>query len=189
MYYLWLNGKKASSLDDICSNYDAGAICGYFYSGSLAKWLCEIGAEKVAQQLVSVDKEADIDEQLAVIFGQKPPAPFVTSEISDNNFIAAEALFNRNAAASAQNCSFFAGSRLLNDISNGSSSFLSESFFGTAYSFSSFELSSFLNYLSGSFAGFSSFLFTDDGKSVHERIMINLSSEPLNRFGYGIHLI
>lgn len=212
MYCLWLNGKRITDAGDIPSNYDSGALCGYFLGGSLGKWLRAVGANVLAERVDGIDANGDAEAQLAVIFGQTQPEEFIPQ-------IAVNADNKRTEAGSSfASGSFSAGSFTLPGEKNifgsfgsitvanatvGSFAFLGSFTFGSFNSFGSFGFGSFTagSFSSGSFTqpdftangGYplSSFHYKqkDAELSAQEKFRANLSSCPLNRFGYGIHLI
>jgi hypothetical protein len=48
---LWLYGEKVRSAEDIYNNFDPASLRGYFFGGSLVRWLKANGGEREAQIL------------------------------------------------------------------------------------------------------------------------------------------
>ncbi len=72
---LWLNKTKIFSADEIPENFDAAALRGYFFAGSLVPWLRENGGERYADKLEGLSQTApDLNERLLDIFGKPEQA-------------------------------------------------------------------------------------------------------------------
>lgn len=202
VFCLWLNGRKIKNPSDIRNNYDSEALRGYYLGGSLSRWLEASGDSNKARLVDKVNPDGDIDRQLAEIFGLiKRDKPLKRAK-NAVHAVATSSSFNLGSfAISSFNLGSFAISsfnlgsfRLSNNNNNNNGSF---SVFGGSFSLfaGSFSLGSFGG---GSFGAVSRACVKRsepekkaEGKKLtaEEKIVINLSSEPLNRFGYGIHLI
>ncbi len=203
---LWIGGKKVSDLDGIKKNFDIADVRGYFLAGTLADWLIAHNATKEAELLMSISKDADdIDKELKRIFTEEITAQVKTATQTKSFHFKSDNL----PRPLVFGCSFpssFNGSfyEYEYEYQLGSFSPLSfnTSYLLTSYLLTSFNLSLLLgsfnlsSFVSGSF-DLSSFLygsfsyddFTAGGKFTPLAMTLYLSSEPLNRYGYGINLI
>lgn len=202
MYCLWLGGKKVQTVEQLRENFHLQHLCGYLLGGSLAKWLEAAGDPDLADKVRNIDINGDYEEQLLIIFGKKQQLPaFVPDNSPALALTAAPCSFKGKASSfAAGSFGSFRGNNNNNNNNGGSfrtGSFVSGSY---RYAFGSFAGGSFgLGSFAGSFSAGSFSLDNSDLASFsfdnyqqlapEKKVMINLSSEPLNRYGYGIHLI
>ena len=215
---LWINGKKVSSADEIIENYDAASVRGYFLGGCLCRWLRCHGGEEIAQRLERIDPSLGgerLNDALAIAFGQKKcTAP---THKSDERLIRAVDALRGGSIPSSAFGSFkgsfgsFGGSWLGRYGSGtsfrfGSGSYIHRWEWEWEYQLGSFSKGSFstnsFKLTVGSYKGFGSFvngsfrgILSQNGSFVmtadeYDEIMYRcLGMCPLNRYGYGIHLI
>ena len=199
---LWIGGEKVSDLAGIKKNFCITDVKGYYLGGRLADWLRAHGAEREAQLVEAIDKNGEVDTALEDIFKDKPAEDKFTAYQFNN--VTPPFLANGNGAGLSPNGSF--GSFTAGSFSAGSfkvgsyrhsheyeyefqsgsykkTSFTSTSFGYGSFGFGSFNLSSFI------FGSFSYEDLCEGGSFTPAALMLFFSSEPLNRFGYGIHLI
>ena len=199
---LWIGGEKVSDLEGIKKNFCITDVKGYYLGGRLADWLRAHGAEREAQLVEAIDKNGEVDTALEDIFKDKPAEDKFTAYQFNN--VTPPFLANGNGAGLSPNGSF--GSFTAGSFSAGSfkvgsyrhsheyeyefqsgsykkTSFTSTSFGYGSFGFGSFNLSSFI------FGSFSYEDLCEGGSFTPAALMLFFSSEPLNRFGYGIHLI
>lgn len=217
-WYLWLGTKKIYNIRQLRENFCTDILIGYYYGGGLAKWLEDAEEFAVLEKVRGINDSSDIGTQLEFIFGVNPdktdeplPEPPVVrgiykspNESVDYNEIAS---FGENVSSfpsSFRNIllasSFNGGSFSLGSFRSGSFGFGFGFGFGKGGSFSSgsFNRGSFKGGFGsfrvfGSFSGYGSFYFTENGlvitETEYKRTLINLSSCPLNEYGYGINLV
>lgn len=199
---LWIGGEKVSDLEGIKKNFCITDVKGYYLGGRLADWLRAHGAEREAQLVEAIDKNGEVDTALEDIFKDKPAEDKFTAYQFNN--VTPPFLANGNGAGLSPNGSFgsftagsfSAGSFRVGsyrhsheyeyEFQNGSykkTSFTATSFGYGSFGFGSFNLSSFI------FGSFSYEDLCEGGSFTPAALMLFFSSEPLNRFGYGIHLI
>ena len=199
---LWIGGEKVSDLEGIKKNFCITDVKGYYLGGRLADWLRAHGAEREAQLVEAIDKNGEVDTALEDIFKDKPAEDKFTAYQFNN--VTPPFLANGNGARFSPNGSFgsftagsfTAGSFRVGsyrhsheyeyEFQNGSykkTSFTATSFGYGSFGFGSFNLSSFI------FGSFSYEDLCEGGSFTPAALMLFFSSEPLNRFGYGIHLI
>ena len=184
---LWIGGEKVSDLEGIKKNFCITDVKGYYLGGRLADWLRAHGAEREAQLVEAIDKNGEVDTALEDIFKDKPAEDKFTAYQFNN--VTPPFLANGNGAGLSPNGSF--GSFTAGSFKVGSYRHSHEyeyEFQSGSYKKTSFTATSF-GY--GSF-GFGSFSYEDlceGGSFTPAALMLFFSSEPLNRFGYGIHLI
>ncbi len=202
---LWIGGEKVSDLEGIKKNFCITDVKGYYLGGRLADWLRAHGAEREAQLVEAIDKNGEVDSALEDIFKDKPAEDKFTAYLFNN--VTPPFLSNGNGAGLSPNGSFGsfgsfrAGSFGVGsfrvgsyrhsheyeyEFQNGSykkTSFTATSFGYGSFGFGSFNLSSFI------FGSFSYEDLCEGGSFTPAALMLFFSSEPLNRFGYGIHLI
>ena len=197
---LWIGGEKVSDLEGIKKNFCITDVKGYYLGGRLADWLRAHGAEREAQLVEAIDKNGEVDTALEDIFKDKPAEDKFTAYQFNN--VTPPFLANGNGAGLSPNGSFgsfgsfTAGSFRVGsyrhsheyeyEFQSGSykkTSFTSTSFGYGSFGFGSFNLSSFI------FGSFSYEDLCEGGSFTPAALMLFFSSEPLNRFGYGIHLI
>lgn len=199
---LWIGGEKVSDLEGIKKNFCITDVKGYYLGGRLADWLRAHGAEREAQLVEAIDKNGEVDTALEDIFKDKPAEDKFTAYQFNN--VTPPFLANGNGAGLSPNGSF--GSFTAGSFSAGSfkvgsyrhsheyeyefqsgsykkTSFTATSFGYGSFGFGSFNLSSFI------FGSFSYEDLCEGGSFTPAALMLFFSSEPLNRFGYGIHLI
>ena len=199
---LWIGGEKVSDLEGIKKNFCITDVKGYYLGGRLADWLRAHGAEREAQLVEAIDKNGEVDTALEDIFKDKPVEDVFTAYQFNN--VTPPFLANGNGAGLSPNGSF--GSFTAGSFSAGSfrvgsyrhsheyeyefqsgsykkTSFTATSFGYGSFGFGSFNLSSFI------FGSFSYEDLCEGGSFTPAALMLFFSSEPLNRFGYGIHLI
>lgn len=216
---LWIGGVKVSDLEGIKKNFCITDIKGYYLGGRLAEWLRAHGADREALLIDALDKNGDIDTALEDIFKDKPQEDIFTAYqfnsvtppfLSNGNTaqLSANGSFNGgygslygSFGSFREVSSFKGGSYTVGSFKAGSYRHSHEyeyeyqngSYKKTSYTASSFGYGSFN---SGSF-NLSSFIFgsfsyedlCEGGSFTPAALMLFFSSEPLNRFGYGIHLI
>lgn len=199
---LWIGGEKVSDLEGIKKNFCITDVKGYYLGGRLADWLRAHGAEREAQLVEAIDKNGEVDTALEDIFKDKPAEDKFTAYQFNN--VTPPFLANGNGAGLSPNGSFgsfTAGSFKVGSFRVGSyrhsheyeyefqsgsykrTSFMATSFGYGSFGFGSFNLSSFI------FGSFSYEDLCEGGSFTPAALMLFFSSEPLNRFGYGIHLI
>lgn len=199
---LWIGGEKVSDLEGIKKNFCITDVKGYYLGGRLADWLRAHGAEREAQLVEAIDKNGEVDTALEDIFKDKPAEDKFTAYQFNN--VTPPFLANGNGAGLSPNGSFgsfTAGSFTAGSFRVGSyrhsheyeyefqsgsykkTSFTATSFGYGSFGFGSFNLSSFI------FGSFSYEDLCEGGSFTPAALMLFFSSEPLNRFGYGIHLI
>ena len=199
---LWIGGEKVSDLEGIKKNFCITDVKGYYLGGRLADWLRAHGAEREAQLVEAIDINGEVDTALEDIFKDKPAEDKFTAYQFNN--VTPPFLANGNGAGLSPNGSF--GSFTAGSFSAGSfrvgsyrhsheyeyefqsgsykrTSFTATSFGYGSFGFGSFNLSSFI------FGSFSYEDLCEGGSFTPAALMLFFSSEPLNRFGYGIHLI
>ena len=199
---LWIGGEKVSDLEGIKKNFCITDVKGYYLGGRLADWLRAHGAEREAQLVEAIDINGEVDSALEDIFKDKPAEDKFTAYLFNN--VTPPFLSNGNGAGLSPNGSFgsfTAGSFKVGSFRVGSyrhsheyeyefqsgsykrTSFMATSFGYGSFGFGSFNLSSFI------FGSFSYEDLCEGGSFTPAALMLFFSSEPLNRFGYGIHLI
>ena len=197
---LWIGGEKVSDLEGIKKNFCITDVKGYYLGGRLADWLRAHGAEREAQLVEAIDKNGEVDTALEDIFKDKPVEDVFTAYQFNN--VTPPFLANGNGAGLSPNGSFgsfgsfTAGSFKVGSFGVGSyrhsheyeyefqnGSYKRTSFTATSFGYGSFNLSSFI------FGSFSYEDLCEGGSFTPAALILFFSSEPLNRFGYGIHLI
>ncbi|MBQ8791576.1 MAG: hypothetical protein IJZ51_09720 [Ruminiclostridium sp.] len=207
---LWINGKKISDVNAIKENFNISDVRGYFYGGRLADWLEAHGGSYEAELVRRIPKGANPDNMLQEIFCGKKEAPVVSyhRKTVQPPFIGAGSCAEGNMPSSG--LSSFNGSYSAVAGSYGSFRFHSGYEFGkgsfklTSFNLTSFKLGSFaygsFTYGSFSYGSFSGFLTAKNGSfsyddfvntlRIREKALLSyFTSEPLNKFGYGIHLV
>lgn len=215
MYCLWLNGKKVFDLKQLKEAFDPKALELYCLGGGLVRWLDDCGETEIADKVKNIDQNSDIPLQLAGIFGVEYDLPqetpkecasdeqlsfgsssFLPSSFEIGSFLTS---FELNSFGGIYT-SFLIGSFMHEyEYEFESGSFASGSFSLGSFSSESFAYgsSSFGSFSSGSFS-LSSFHLSDLGSlslnplkplTAEQKVHINLSSCPMNRYGYGIHLV
>lgn len=205
---LWIGGEKVSDLAGIKKNFCITDVKGYYLGGRLADWLRAHGADREAQLVEAIDKNGDVDTALEDIFKDKPAKDVFTAYQFNN--VTPPFLANGNGAGLSPNGSFggygsmsgsFGSFRAAGSFKVGSyrhsheyeyeyrnGSYKKTSFTATSFGYGSFKYGSF-NLSSFIFGSFSYEDLCEGGSFTPAALMLFFSSEPLNRFGYGIHLI
>lgn len=210
---LWIGGEKVSDLAGIKKNFCITDVKGYYLGGRLADWLRAHGADREAQLVEAIDKNGDVDTALEDIFKDKPAKDVFTAYQFNN--VTPPFLASGNGAGLSPNGSFgdygsmsgsfgsfrAAGSFKVGSFGVGSyrhsheyeyeyrnGSYKKTSFTATSFGYGSFKYGSF-NLSSFIFGSFSYEDLCEGGSFTPAALMLFFSSEPLNRFGYGIHLI
>lgn len=194
---LLLDGYKVTNIRSLREHFDTAALVGYLRGGSLGKWLSDIGEADILRKISEISPDEDDGIALQHIFGVNPdikytpspktaPADFASTQFSGSSFTNSftgtfsGSFTNALTTGSFASGSFASGSFAKTSFRTG----ISGSGYGSGNNFGSFS-SSFVK--NGSFCYMA-------GKAViseqeYKRTMINLSSCPLNEYGYGIHLI
>lgn len=211
---LWIGGVKVSDLDGIKDNFNITDVKGYYLGGRLADWLRMGGYDAEATKIDNIDKNGDIDKALEDIFtgtGEEPAGENKSGEYGGYCFLTVTPPFLKRDAgtivlsadgsfrAPVITDSSFVGSYAGSSFAGSYGSFGSFGSFRYSYqyeyeygsgktSFGSSELGSFdiSSFLSGSFSYDE---LCEGGSFTPQALMLFFSSEPLNRYGYGIHLI
>lgn len=204
---LWIGGVKVSDLDGIKDNFNITDVKGYYLGGRLADWLRMGGYNTEATKIDSIDKNSDIDKALEDIFtgnDEEPDSDNISGEYGDYCFLTVTPPFLKRDAGTivlSADGSFrapviadssFAGSSFAGSYGSLGSfrySYQYEYEYGSGKtSFGSFNLGSFdiSSFLSGSFSYDE---LCEGGSFTPQALMLFFLSEPLNRYGYGIHLI
>lgn len=210
VWCLWLNGNKVYDISQLRAFFDASALCGYFLGGSLIKWLISIEENELADKVNNLDPHGDITSQLAVIFGIKEPEmpPFVPTAGAAEMSCGAVSASSYNAVSSfspaySSFASIASYSSFGVNIASSFGSFLNSSFFNSSFSGSfSIAYGSSFSETIGSFSKTGSFTaetsingsFSPDAETrssalPENKLVENICLSPLNRYGYGIHII
>lgn len=198
---LWIGGVKVSDLDGIRDNFNITDVKGYYLGGRLADWLRLGGYDNEAARIDNIDRNGDVDKALEDIFtgsAEESDSDNKDSEYGGYHFKTVTPPFLKCEAGTVV---LSADGSFRLPVMTGSGSFTASSFAGSfgSYkhqyeygsgktSFGSFNIGSFdiTSFLSGSFS-------YDElcvgGSFTPKALMLFFSSEPLNRYGYGIHLI
>lgn len=205
---LWLDGQKIYDIRALREHFDVSVLIGYFIGGGLERWLEQLGETEILERVRKIDRTKNLGIELAFAFGvrpepheavllnlnalekgaqvreeaaklikhEEPPKTVQKEEIPKPEKIPESSFIFRS--------SFFASS-----ASFGSFSTSFGSFRGSFGSFGSFSGAGNLHaeYIGGSFRYYAG--AAEITKDEYSKTMQNLSSCPLNRFGYGINLI
>lgn len=189
---LWLDGKKVEKASNIRNNFDAAALQGYLLGGSLITWLENNGGKAYADKLKKIDLNSNIAVQLEKVFSVKSEKK-LDYAVSYLPCIKSFAQSNCVSSFGGLSSSSFTNGSFANIFTNSSfsiGSFAVGSFTVSSFKIGSFAISSFTN---GSFAQSSggSFVFAKAELTAqeYEKTIDILALCPLNKFGYGIHLI
>lgn len=215
---LYLGETRVYDVRALRQHFDTALVSGYLLGGMLERWLADAGEDEILSRVRAIDYAADVGAQLEFIFGVRPerktrlPAcltkkrpPCAPCPLSSSFF----------GAGFASNSSFYGGSYRLGSYRAGSyrigsyrlgsgqgsyriGSFRHEfefefargSFRGGSFRLTSFGKSG--SFALGSFRGGSYRFYAGNAEITEEeyhRTLINLSSCPLNEYGYGVHLI
>ena len=197
-FCLWLCGNKVSRASQIKDSFDLPALKGYLLGGSLIKWLEENGGKNAAKKLKKIDYSGNVEEQLEKAFGVKSsfsldyaprfsivtPASVCGKSCSSGSFKAADSFFGEEREIG----SFGVGSF-------GTGSFYVGSFRAGSFEIGSFNAGSFRvgSFTAGGFTADANGSFTYAKASLtqkeYKETIFILSTYPLNKYGYGIHLI
>ncbi len=206
---LWIGGVKVSDLDGIRDNFNITDVKGYYLGGRLADWLRLGGYDKEATRIDNIDRNGDVDKALEDIFtgsAEESDSDNKDGEYGGYHFKTVTPPFLKREAGTvvlSADGSFrlpvmtgsgsFTGSFTASSFAGSFGSYKHQYEYEYEYgsgktSFSSFNIGSFdiTSFLSGSFS-------YDElcvgGSFTPKALMLFFSSEPLNRYGYGIHLI
>lgn len=210
---LWINGVKVYDAKGITDNFSIADVRGYYMAGSLIPWLIAHGEYEIADALRSIPAGDDPDRHLFDIFnntyvrpnyhqGEKGSggAPSVQGSFTAggsyplSSGMLSSGIITSGAAylTSFRQSSYRVSSGMhVYEFEFERGSFRSKSFNISSYRafLSSYVFSSYIGTLPSSFV-WGSFtaqeLFNTDPVSV---VLKNFTSEPLNRYGYGIHII
>ena len=216
---LWINGKKISDLKGIRENFNITDIRGYYLGGRLADWLYCHDGEYEAKLVEAIPKGTNPDKMLHDIFcnSYKRPDYHVGRKDAAKAFIfacsyggsyaralgsakldSAKMLLTSFVTTSAK---AIIGSARRTSFGSGRHEhefeFKIGSFLKTSFALGSFNLGSFIlgSFRAGSFAGGSykgaDLVGGEDGGEPFDKAaaLAYFTSEPLNMYGYGIHLI
>ncbi len=197
---LWIGGVKVSDLDGIRDNFNITDVKGYYLGGRLADWLRLGGYDNEAARIDNIDRNGDVDKALEDIFtgtNEEAECENNSGEYGGYHFKTVTPPFLKREAGTVV---LSADGSFRLPVMTGSGSFAGsfgsykhqyeyEYEYGSSKtSFGSFNIGSFdiTSFLSGSF----SYEELCVGSSFTPKaLMLFFSSEPLNRYGYGIHLI
>ena len=196
---LWINGKKISDINGIKENFNISDVRGYFCGGRLADWLSAHDAEREAELVRRIPTGVNPDKFLQDIFCKKeeatPPAIIYHKQTVRLGYVNGNSSFNVD---SSFNKGSFSGSYSFRTGSFGSFRYQFEfersSFSVTSFNITSFKIGSF-NFGSFSLTALmknGSFCYDDfvNIQRLKEKALLTyFTSEPLNKYGYGIHLI
>ena len=197
--------SKGIRLDGIRDNFNITDVKGYYLGGRLADWLRLGGYDNEAARIDNIDRNGDVDKALEDIFtgsAEESDSDNKDGEYGGYYFKTVTPPFLKREAGTVV---LSADGSFRLPVMTGSGSFTASSFAGSfgSYkhqyeyeyeygsgktSFGSFNIGSFdiTSFLSGSFS-------YDElcvgGSFTPKALMLFFSSEPLNRYGYGIHLI
>ena len=199
---LWIGGVKVSDLDGIRDNFNITDVKGYYLGGRLADWLRLGGYDNEAARIDNIDRNGDVDKALENIFtgsAEESDSDNKDSEYGGYYFKTVTPPFLKREAGTvvlSADGSFrfpvmtgsgsFAGSFTASSFAGSFGSYKHQ--YEYEYEYGSFNVGSFdiTSFLSGSFS-------YDElcvgGSFTPKALMLFFSSEPLNRYGYGIHLI
>ena len=208
---LWIGGVKVSDLDGIRDNFNITDVKGYYLGGRLADWLRMGGYDTEATKVDNIDKNGDTDKALENIFlgtDKETESENKSGEYGGYRFLTVTPPFlKRDAGTIVLSADGSFRAPVTEDVSfvgsyTGSSfaglfgsfgSFMYRHSYEYEYSsgktsFGSLNIGSFdiTSFLSGSFSYDE---LCEGGSFTPKALMLFFSSEPLNRYGYGIHLI
>lgn len=208
---LWIGGVKVSDLDGIKDNFNITDVKGYYLGGRLADWLRMSGNDTEAAKIDNIDKNGDIDKALRDIFtgtNEEAECESTGGEYGGYRFLTVTPPFLKRDAGTivlsadgsfrapvTEDGSFtgsYTGSSFAGSFGSLGSFMYRHQYeyeYGSAKtSFGSLGIGSFdiTSFLSGSFAYDE---LCEGGSFTPQALMLFFSSEPLNRYGYGIHLI
>ncbi len=215
---LWLNSKKVRNADEIISNFDLASLRGYFLGGSLIKWLNANGGTIYAEKLNQISAVDNINEGICYAFGMNSKPNIVKHETKEiisvtkpisssfnsqipNLFTSGSYLYTRlmsigsgglwNYASSGGLWNYASSGGLWNYASSGglwnyasSGGLWNYAGSGGLWNYVGSGSYSFLFGFGSNGSGVGS--FTEEDINRTEQLMILC---PLNRYGYGIHLI
>lgn len=199
---LWIGGVKVSDLDGIRDNFNITDVKGYYLGGRLADWLRLGGYDNEAARIDNIDRNGNVDKALEDIFtgsAEESDSDNKDGEYGGYYFKTVTPPFLKREAGTvvlSADGSFrfpvmtgsgsFAGSFTASSFAGSFGSYKHQ--YEYEYEYGSFNVGSFdiTSFLSGSFS-------YDElcvgGSFTPKALMLFFSSEPLNRYGYGIHLI
>lgn len=198
-YCLWLNNKKIYNASEIKNNFDLKSLRGYFLGGSLINWLIRNSGDDIAEYLnnVLIPESGNVDGILEYAFGIRGNLPVIADETI--NVLVNNEFSNKKYEFSSFPHSF--SLRLTSGISSvysifgsykaGSFLYLSSGFGGSFTGSWIFIKSSGFQYTSsGTLKNINSFSSnTDTDFYIPSEVKSNIEKCPLNKYGYGIHLI
>ena len=197
---LWIVVVKVSDLDGIRDNFNITDVKGYYLGGRLADWLRLGGYDNEAARIDNIDSNGDVDKALEDIFtgtNEEAECENNSGEYGGYHFKTVTPPFLKREAGTVV---LSADGSFRLPVMTGSGSFAGSfgsykhqfeyeyEFVSSKTSFGAFNIGSFdiTSFLSGSFS-------YDElcvgGSFTPKALMLFFSSEPLNRYGYGIHLI
>lgn len=206
---LYLGEARVYDVSGLRRHFDTALVSGYLLGGTLERWLADAGEDEILSRVRTIDYAADVGAQLEFIFGVRPerktrlPACLTKKRPSCVPCPLPSSFFK---AGFAPQSSFYGGSYRSGSYRVGSyrfgfgqGSYRVGSFRGFNRT-GSFRLTSFGksgsfsvgSFRAGSFQGGSYRFYAGNAEITEEeyhRTLINLSSCPLNEYGYGIHLI
>ncbi len=202
---LWINGKKVTDINGIKENFNISDVRGYFYGGRLADWLSAHNAEKEAELVRMIPTGINPDKILQEIFCEKKETPAVIYHrqtvkldfIKGSSSFTADSSFN-TGSHKALTGSFGSYSHQYQwefaKFSFSVTSFKVGSFNSGSFSLSSFNFGSFVwgSFSVSAFLKNGSFNYDDfvNAQRIRDKALLSyFTSEPLNKYGYGIHLI
>jgi len=215
---LWLDGLKIYDIRALREHFDTSALIGYFIGGGLEQWLESLGESAILERVRGIDRGGNLAEQLAYAFGVRPePREAVMLNLSaiergSEQRRAAAKLLRKSDEQLLKNTENLPASFASSSFLFRSSFFRSSFNFGSgiigSFRTGSFRIGSFGSLRVGSFGSFGSGVgmsalhaefirgsfryFSGSAEitpSEYKKTMMNLSSCPLNRYGYGINLI
>ena len=193
---LWIGGVKVSDLDGIRDNFNITDVKGYYLGGRLADWLRLGGYDNEAARIDNIDRNGDVDKALEDIFtgtNEEAECENNSGEYGGYHFKTVTPPFLKREAGTVVLSADGSFRLPVMTVSGSFGSYKHQYEYEYEYgsgktSFGSFNIGSFdiTSFLSGSFS-------YDElcvgGSFTPKALMLFFSSEPLNRYGYGIHLI
>ncbi len=214
-FCLWLDGQKIYDIRALREHFDVSVLIGYFIGGGLERWLEQLGETEILNRIRNIDRSKNLGIELAFAFGVRPEpheavllnldalengeqlrkeaAKLIKKEEPPKNVKAEEISKPEEIPGSGFlfRSSFFGSFSSFGFIYTSFGSFSSSfgSFRGSFGSFGSFGGAGNLHteYISGSFRYYAG--TAEITKAEYSETLQNLTSCPLNRFGYGINLI
>lgn len=202
---LWLDGEKIYDICALREHFDTSVLVGYFIGGGLERWLAEIGETEILDRIRKIDRSKNLAIELAFAFGVRPePREAVLVNlaalekgaqvreqaaklIKSENLPKSEEIPEKSPENIPKSSFIFKSSFFSSFFSSYYGSF--GSYRGSFGSFGSFGGAGNIRaeYVNGSFRYYAG--AAEISQAEYSKTMENLSSCPLNRFGYGINLI